>query len=165
MRCPFCGAEDTQVKDSRPVEDAGAIRRRRQCTVCGARFTTFERVQLRELVVVKKDGRRAPFEREKLIRSLSIATRKRGIGPEQIERLVNGIVRRLETLGEAEIASTRIGELAMASLRELDEVAYVRFASVYRDFGTAQDFEAFIRTLPEEPDLEPTRAARDGGKT
>ena len=144
MRCPFCGSEDTQVKDSRPVDDGSAIRRRRQCSVCEARFTTFERVQLRELMVVKKDGRRAPFERDKLIRSIGIATRKRGIDEEQIERLVNGIVRRIETTGEAEVPSTRIGELAMESLAQLDEVAYVRFASVYRDF------EEFIRRLPED---------------
>lgn len=149
MRCPFCGTEDTQVKDSRPVEDAGVIRRRRQCTVCGARFTTFERVQLRELVVVKKDGRRAPFDRDKLTRSIGIATRKRGITTEQIDRIVNGIIRRIETTGESEVPSTRLGELAMESLAKLDEVAYVRFASVYRDFATARDFEEFIRRLPD----------------
>jgi transcriptional repressor NrdR len=148
MRCPFCGAEDTQVKDSRPVEDAAVIRRRRQCTVCGARFTTFERVQLRELAVIKKDGRRVPFERDKLARSIRIATRKRGISEEQIERIVNGIVRQIETSGESDVPSTRLGELAMASLAELDEVAYVRFASVYRDFADARDFEEFIRRLP-----------------
>ncbi len=152
MRCPFCGAEDTQVKDSRPVEDAAVIRRRRQCAVCGARFTTFERVQLRELAVVKKDGRRVPFERDKLARSIRIATRKRGISEEQIERIVNGIVRQIETSGESDIPSTRLGELAMASLAELDEVAYVRFASVYRDFADARDFEEFIRRLPNGED-------------
>lgn len=155
MRCPFCGAEDTQVKDSRPVEDAAVIRRRRQCPVCGARFTTFERVQLRELVVVKKDGRRAPFERDKLARSIRIATRKRGITEEQIERIVNGIVRQIETSGESEVPSTRIGELTMASLAELDEVAYVRFASVYRDFADARDFEEFIRRLPNGEEVGP----------
>lgn len=149
MRCPFCGADDTQVKDSRPVEEGGAIRRRRQCGGCGARFTTLERVQLRELTVIKKDGRRVPFEREKLARSIRIATRKRGISDEQIERIVNGIVRRIETTGESEVPSTRLGELAMASLAALDEVAYVRFASVYKDFGTKKDFEEFIRRLPE----------------
>jgi transcriptional repressor NrdR len=148
MRCPFCGAEDTQVKDSRPVDDAAVIRRRRQCAACGARFTTFERVQLRELAVVKKDGRRVPFERDKLARSIRIATRKRGISEEQIERIVNGIVRQIETSGESDVPSTRLGELAMASLAELDEVAYVRFASVYRDFADARDFEEFIRRLP-----------------
>ena len=153
MRCPFCGSEDTQVKDSRPVDDGSAIRRRRQCSVCGARFTTFERVQLRDLLVVKKDGRRAPFDRDKLTRSIGIATRKRGIGEEQIERMVNGIIRRIETSGENEVPSTRIGELAMESLAQLDEVAYVRFASVYRDFATVRDFEEFIRHLPEDQDL------------
>jgi transcriptional repressor NrdR len=150
MRCPFCGSEDTQVKDSRPVDEAAAIRRRRQCPGCGARFTTFERVQLRDLVVVKKDGRRAPFDRDKLARSIRIAARKRGIGEERVERIVNGIVRRIETSGETEVPSTRIGELAMESLAKLDEVAYVRFASVYRDFATARDFEEFIRRLPED---------------
>lgn len=149
MRCPFCGSDDTQVKDSRPVEDASVIRRRRQCPACGARFTTLERVQLRELVVVKKDGRRVPFDRDKLARSLRIATRKRGIDEEQIERIVNRIVRELERSGEGEVPSTRIGELAMAQLARLDQVAYVRFASVYKDFATARDFEEFIRDLPE----------------
>jgi transcriptional repressor NrdR len=152
MRCPFCGSDDTQVKDSRPVEEASAIRRRRQCPGCGARFTTFERVQLRDLLVVKKDGRRTPFDREKLARSLRIASRKRGIDEEQIERIINGIVRRIETSGETEVPSRRIGELAMESLAKLDEVAYVRFASVYRDFATARDFEEFIRHLPDDHD-------------
>ena len=155
MRCPFCGAEDTQVKDSRPVEDATVIRRRRQCPGCGARFTTFERVQLRDLVVVKKDGRKVPFDRDKLARSIRIATRKRGIGEEQIERIVNGIVRRMETAGESEIESTQIGEYTMASLAKLDEVAYVRFASVYKDFATARDFEEFIGELPDADDEHP----------
>ncbi|MDX6748744.1 transcriptional regulator NrdR [Geminicoccaceae bacterium 1502E] len=154
MRCPFCGSEDTQVKDSRPVEDSTVIRRRRQCTSCGARFTTLERVQLRDLVVLKKDGRKVPFDRDKLARSIRIATRKRGIGEEQIERIVNGIVRRIETTGEVEVPATRLGEYAMDSLAELDQVAYVRFASVYKDFATARDFEEFIRHLPggEEAD-------------
>lgn len=152
MRCPFCGSEDTQVKDSRPVDDASAIRRRRQCPVCGARFTTFERVQLRDLLVVKKDGRRAPFDRDKLARSIRIATRKRGIDDEQIERIINGIVRRIETSGETEVPTGRIGELAMDSLAKLDEVAYVRFASVYRDFATLRDFEEFIGHLPDDHD-------------
>jgi len=155
MRCPFCGSEETQVKDSRPIEDSTVIRRRRQCPGCGARFTTFERVQLRELVVIKKDGRRVPFDRDKLARSIGIATRKRGIGEEQIERIVNGIVRRLETAGEPEVASERIGQLAMESLAKLDEVAYVRFASVYRDFVDARDFEEFIRRLPESDEPLP----------
>jgi transcriptional repressor NrdR len=150
MRCPFCGAEDTQVKDSRPAEEGGAIRRRRQCPTCGARFTTFERVQLRELVVLKKDGRRAPFDREKLARSIRIATRKRGVDEEAIERLVNGIVRRIETQGDGEVPSRRLGELAMEGLAGLDQVAYVRFASVYRDFADARDFEEFIHRLPKE---------------
>ncbi len=149
MRCPFCGSAETQVKDSRPVEDGAAVRRRRQCGGCGARFTTFERVQLRELVVIKKDGRRVPFDRDKLARSLRIATRKRGISEERIERMVSSIIRRLEASGESEIPAARIGELAMESLARLDEVAYVRFASVYRDFATARDFEEFIRRLPD----------------
>ena len=152
MRCPFCGSEDTQVKDLRPVDDASAIRRRRQCPICGARFTTFERVQLRDLLVIKKDGRRAPFDRDKLARSIRIATRKRGIDDEQIERIINGIVRRIETSGETEVPTGRIGELAMDSLAKLDEVAYVRFASVYRDFATLRDFEEFIRHLPDDHD-------------
>jgi transcriptional repressor NrdR len=166
MRCPFCGSEDTQVKDSRPVDEASAIRRRRQCSVCGARFTTFERVQLRDLLVVKKDGRRVPFDRDKLTRSIGIATRKRGIDEEQIERIVNGIVRRIETSGESEVPSTRIGELAMESLAQLDEVAYVRFASVYRDFATLRDFEEFIRQLPEDEDAPAAkpRAEVAGGR-
>ncbi len=153
MRCPFCGSEDTQVKDSRPVEDSTSIRRRRQCGSCGARFTTFERVQLRDLFVVKRDERHVPFDRDKVARSIRIATRKRGIDDEQIEKIVNGIVRRIETSGETEIPSKRIGELAMESLAELDEVAYVRFASVYRDFANARDFEEFIGRLhqAEEP--------------
>jgi transcriptional repressor NrdR len=150
MRCPFCGSEDTQVKDSRPVEESSAIRRRRQCPDCGARFTTFERVQLRDLQVIKKDGRRVPFDRDKLARSIRIATRKRGVEAEQIERIINGIVRRIETSGESEVPSTRLGALAMESLAKLDEVAYVRFASVYRDFATARDFEEFIRDLPDD---------------
>ena len=167
MRCPFCGSEDTQVKDSRPVDDGGAIRRRRQCPACGARFTTFERVQLRELLVVKKDGRRLPFDRDKLVRSISIATRKRGIDDEQIERIVTGIVRRIETSGEIEVPSTRIGELAMESLGQLDEVAYIRFASVYRDFATVRDFEEFIRQLPEdeEPPAAPRRLEAAAGRS
>ena len=150
MRCPFCGSEDTQVKDSRPVEEGGAIRRRRQCGACGARFTTLERAQLRELTVLKKDGRRVPFDREKLARSIRIATRKRGVDEDRIEQIVNGIVRRIETSGDGEVPSGRIGELAMESLAGLDEVAYVRFASVYRDFATARDFDEFIRRLPED---------------
>src|SRR5688572_14898296 len=133
MRCPFCGHEDTQVKDSRPTEDNSAIRRRRFCPACGSRFTTFERVQLRELVVVKKTGKRAPFDRDKLARSLQLALRKRPIDAERLERVVNSIVRRLESMGESEIPSTVIGEMVMESLANLDQVAYVRFASVYRN--------------------------------
>lgn len=152
MRCPFCGSEDTAVKDSRPAEDGAAIRRRRSCPACGARFSTMERAQLRELVVVKKDGRRVPFDREKLRRSILIATRKRGIDEERIERIVNAITRQLESSGESEIPSRRIGELAMQSLAELDQVAYVRFASVYQDFADARDFEAFIGKLHGKAD-------------
>jgi len=147
MRCPFCGNDDTQVKDSRPTEDNSAIRRRRFCANCGARFTTFERVQLRELTVIKKNGIKAPFDREKLARSIMIATRKRPIDPERIERLINGIVRRLESSGETEIKSDTIGELVMDGLAALDKVAYVRFASVYRNFREAKDFEDFIGSL------------------
>jgi transcriptional repressor NrdR len=149
MRCPFCGHEDTQVKDSRPAEDGAAIRRRRFCASCSQRFTTVERVQLRELFVLKADGRRVPFDREKLNRSISIALRKRPVDQERIERVVNGIVRQLEASGETDIASKQIGELVMDTLKEVDEVAYVRFASVYRDFREAKDFEAFLGSLDE----------------
>ena len=147
MRCPFCGHDDTQVKDSRPAEDGAAIRRRRFCPSCSQRFTTVERVQLRELYVVKTDGRRVPFDREKLNRSISIAVRKRPVDDERIERVVNGIVRQLEASGEVDIPSAQIGELVMDTLKEVDEVAYVRFASVYRDFREAKDFEAFLGSL------------------
>ncbi|MBP0463171.1 transcriptional repressor NrdR [Roseomonas sp. PWR1] len=147
MKCPFCGAEDTQVKDSRPAEDAAAIRRRRACASCGARFTTFERVQLREITVLKTDGRRVPFDREKLARSIRVALRKRPVDEDRIERLVNSIQRRLETEGETEIPSRKIGEIVMESLKALDQVAYVRFASVYRNFGEAKDFQAFLGEL------------------
>jgi transcriptional repressor NrdR len=147
MRCPFCGNEDTQVKDSRPTEDNSAIRRRRFCQACGSRFTTFERVQLRELTVVKKNGQRAPFDRDKLARSIITACRKRPVDPERIERMVNGIVRRLESSGESEIPSAQIGELVMDALASLDPVAYVRFASVYRNFREAKDFEDFVGNL------------------
>ena len=144
MRCPFCSFIDTQVKDSRPSQDHAAIRRRRFCPSCGSRFTTFERVQLRELTVVKRDDSRTPFERDKLLRSINIATRKRPVDPEDIERMVNGIVRRLETLGENDVTSTAIGELVMDGLSQLDSIAYVRFASVYRNFRETKDFEDFI---------------------
>ena len=147
MRCPFCGNEDTQVTDSRPTEDNSAIRRRRFCPACGSRFTTFERVQLRELTVVKKHNQRVPFDRDKLARSIITACRKRPVDPERIERIVNGIVRRLESSGESEIPSTHIGELVMDALSALDPVAYVRFASVYRNFREAKDFEDFLGKL------------------
>ena len=149
MRCPFCGNEDTQVKDSRPAEDNSAIRRRRFCQECGSRFTTFERVQLRELTVIKSDGDRAPFDRDKLNRSLRIALRKRPVVEDRIERIVNSIQRRLETSGESEIPTKAIGEMVMENLRELDMVAYVRFASVYRNFREAKDFEAFVEELSD----------------
>jgi transcriptional repressor NrdR len=149
MRCPFCGQDDTQVKDSRPTEDNTAIRRRRSCPECGARWTTFERVQLRELTVVKSGGDRAPFDRDKLNRSLRIALRKRPVNEDRIERIVNSIQRRLETSGESEIPTKAIGEMVMENLRELDMVAYVRFASVYRNFREAKDFEAFVEDLSE----------------
>ncbi|HEY5226493.1 MAG TPA: transcriptional regulator NrdR, partial [Methylovirgula sp.] len=139
MRCPYCGSLETQVKDSRPTEDASSIRRRRVCPDCGGRFTTFERVQLRELTVVKKSGRRIPFDRDKLMRSIEIALRKRPVENDRVERLVNGIVRQLESQGEPEIPSSKIGELVMEGLRSLDGVAYVRFASVYRNFREARD--------------------------
>ena len=152
MRCPFCGNEDTQVKDSRPTDDNSAIRRRRQCTNCGARFTTFERVQLRELVVIKSNGQREPFDREKLLRSMQISLRKRPVDQDRLERVVNGIVRRLESSGENEIPTTHIGEAVMDALATLDKVAYVRFASVYRNFREAKDFEAFVDKLGDNND-------------
>jgi len=149
MKCPFCGHDDTQVKDSRPTEDNQAIRRRRFCGACGQRFTTIERTQLRELTVVKTDGRRVPFDRDKLARSIRIALRKRPIQEERIERIVNGIVRQMEASGESDIPSQQIGELVMETLKEVDPVAYVRFASVYRDFREAKDFQAFLGTMGE----------------
>jgi transcriptional repressor NrdR len=150
MRCPSCGSLDTQVKDSRPTEDSAAIRRRRVCLSCNDRFTTFERVQLRELVVIKRNGRRVPFDRDKLMRSMQIALRKRPVDPERIEQTVSKIVRELETQGESEISSDTIGELIMEHLRGLDTVAYVRFASVYRNFREAKDFEAVLDELSGE---------------
>jgi transcriptional repressor NrdR len=144
MRCPFCGHAESQVKDSRPSEDGAAIRRRRLCPECGGRFTTFERVQLRELTIVKRSGRRAPFDREKLVRSISIALRKRPVDPERVERMVSGIVRQLESMGETELPSHVVGEMVMKALKALDEVAYVRYASVYRDFRETQDFAKFL---------------------
>ncbi len=144
MRCPFCAENDSQVKDSRPSEDGTAIRRRRLCPACGGRFTTFERVQLRELTILKRSGRRTPFDREKLVRSLTVALRKRPVDPEQVERMVSGIVRQLESLGETEVPSHVVGEMVMKELKALDEVAYVRYASVYRDFRETQDFARFL---------------------
>ncbi len=149
MRCPFCGHDDTQVKDSRPTDDGSAIRRRRFCGGCSQRFTTIERVQLRELTVLKNDGRRVPFDRDKLARSIRIALRKRPVNEERLERIVNGIVRQLEASGENDIPSKQLGELVMETLKEVDAVAYVRFASVYRDFREAKDFEAFLGSLDE----------------
>lgn len=144
MRCPFCGHNDTQVKDSRPTEDNSAIRRRRFCPNCGARFTTFERVQLRELTVMKRTGQREPFDRDKLVRSMMIALRKRPVEPDRLEQVVNSIVRRLESMGETEVKVEAVGKLVMEALHSLDQVAYVRFASVYRNFREAKDFEEFI---------------------
>ncbi len=147
MRCPYCQSTNTQVKDSRPSEDHTAIRRRRICSDCSGRFTTFERVQLRELTVVKKTGRRVPFDRDKLMRSIQIATRKRAVDPERVERMVSGIVRRLENMGDGDIKSATIGKLVMEGLKGLDDVAYVRFASVYKNFREARDFEALLGEL------------------
>ena len=149
MRCPFCGHEDSQVKDSRPTEDAAAIRRRRQCEGCAARFTTFERIQLRELTVLKSEDKKEPFDRDKLLRSVAIAARKRPIDAVRIEKLVSGIQRQLETTGEGEIPSKRIGELVMEGLRGLDKIAYIRFASVYRDFTEPREFEELASQVGE----------------
>ncbi len=162
MRCPFCGSDDTQVKDSRPAEDNAAIRRRRSCPACGSRFTTFERVQLRELTVLKADGRRVPFDREKLARSIRVALRKRPVDEDRIERIVNTIQRRLETEVESEVASRQIGEIVMEMLREVDPVAYVRFASVYKDFREAKDFKKAVDALagPERAPELPLLAGR-----
>ncbi len=162
MRCPYCSSLDTQVKDSRPTDDAAAIRRRRVCSDCGGRFTTFERVQLRELTVVKKSGRRAPFDREKLMRSIETALRKRPVDPERVERMVNGIVRQLESEGESDIPSERIGEMAMEGLKRLDHVAFVRFASVYRDFSAPRDFESLVAELKAREDKADDDKAADG---
>ena len=149
MRCPFCGNDDTQVKDSRPTKDNSAIRRRRSCNGCGARFTTFERVQLRELTVCKKSGKKVPFEREKLERSVNLALRKRPIEENRIELLINGIVRQLESMGEAEVQTEQIGKLIMEGLETMDTVAYVRYASVYKDFREAKDFEKFVEQISD----------------
>ena len=157
MRCPYCGGLDTQVKDSRPTEDASSIRRRRVCPDCGGRFTTFERVQLRELTVIKRNGRRVPFDRDKLVRSLQISLRKRPVDPERVETMVSAIVRELESGGEAEISSEAIGEIVMEHLRQLDDVAYVRFASVYRNFREAKDFETALAELSGDEAAEIAR--------
>ena len=156
MRCPSCGSLDTQVKDSRPTEDSSVIRRRRVCLACNFRFTTFERVQLRELIVIKRNGRRVPFDRDKLLRSVQIALRKRPVEPERIDQMVSKIVRELESQGESEVSSETIGETVMAYLRELDDVAYVRFASVYRNFRESKDFEAVLGELSGEEDPRPS---------
>jgi transcriptional repressor NrdR len=158
MRCPSCASLDTQVKDSRPTEDSAVIRRRRVCLACNFRFTTFERVQLRELVVIKRNGRRVPFDRDKLMRSVQISLRKRPVDPERIEQTVSKIVRELESLGETDVSSEAIGEMVMEHLRGLDDVAYVRFASVYRNFREAKDFEAVLGEL--SGDEEPRPAPR-----
>ena len=157
MRCPSCGSLDTQVKDSRPTEDSSVIRRRRVCLACNFRFTTFERVQLRELIVIKRNGRRVPFDRDKLLRSVQIACRKRPVDPERVERVVNGIVRRLESSGESEIPTSVIGEMVMDALHGLDKVAYVRFASVYRNFREAKDFETAVAELSGDEAVEVAR--------
>ena len=154
MRCPFCGFADTQVKDSRPTEDNAAIRRRRFCPSCNFRFTTFERVQLRELVVVKSNGRREPFDRDKVLRSMEIACRKRPVDHQKLDRVANGIVRQLESSGESEIPAQMIGQLVMDALAHIDQVAYVRFASVYRNFREAKDFESFIGSIGGEADAD-----------
>ncbi len=164
MRCPFCGEADTQVKDSRPTEDASAIRRRRFCAGCSQRFTTIERVQLRELTVLKSDGRRVPFDRDKLMRSIRVALNKRPVDAERIERIVNGIVRQLEASGEADVKSHEIGELVMETLKDVDAVAYVRFASVYRDFRETKDFEAFLGGLGDSAPARTGAAPRNANR-
>jgi transcriptional repressor NrdR len=166
MRCPFCGSEDTQVKDSRPTEENAAIRRRRVCPVCGGRFTTFERVQLRELTVTKRSGRKVPFDRNKLLSSVMVALRKRPVEPERVERMVSGIVRQLESTGESDISSSTIGAFVIEALKGLDAVAYVRFASVYRDFREAADFHEVLseiaRDAPEVSGAAVAHAGADG---
>ncbi|MBF9195146.1 transcriptional regulator NrdR [Microvirga terrestris] len=158
MRCPYCGSLDTQVKDSRPTDDSSSIRRRRICPDCGGRFTTFERVQLRELTVLKRSGRRVPFDRDKLQQSVDVALRKRSVDPERVERMINGIVRQLESMSDGEVPSETVGELVMEGLKGLDDVAYVRFASVYKNFREARDFEEILGKLAEgetEDELPP----------
>lgn len=158
MRCPYCGSTNTQVKDSRPSEDHTAIRRRRGCADCGGRFTTFERVQLRELTVVKRSGRRVPFDRDKLARSVQVALRKRPVDPERVERMVTGIVRQLESTGDGDVDSNIVGQLVMEGLKGLDDVAYVRFASVYKNFREARDFEALLGELSGDEEIVPASA-------
>ncbi len=160
MRCPFCGSDDTQVKDSRPAEDGASVRRRRECSACGGRFTTFERVQLRELVVIKSTGKRAPFDRDKLMRSILVALRKRDFEPERVEQMVSGIVRRLEATGDSEIESQKIGELVMEGLAKLDDVAYVRYASVYKNFREAKDFGEFLGGM-DDADTTANKASKE----
>jgi transcriptional repressor NrdR len=166
MRCPYCGANDTQVKDSRPTEDNTAIRRRRYCPECSGRFTTFERVQLRELMVAKRSGRRVLFDRDKVARSLQIALRKRPFDQDRIDQLVSAISRKLESLGDGEVSTQKIGELVMEELRKLDDVAYVRFASVYKNFREARDFETVLGEISErdDPDTEAELTAKPGGQ-
>ena len=159
MRCPYCGSTNTQVKDSRPSEDHTAIRRRRGCADCGGRFTTFERVQLRELTVVKRSGRRVPFDRDKLVRSVQVALRKRPVDPERVERMVTGIVRQLESTGDGDVDSNMVGQLVMEGLKGLDDVAYVRFASVYKNFREARDFGALLGELSGDEEIVPASAA------
>lgn len=154
MRCPFCSSENTQVKDSRQAEDNSAVRRRRLCAQCGGRFTTFERVQLRELTVIKKSGRRTPFDRDKLARSVMIALQKRPVETDRVEQMISGVVRQLESIGQADIATDQIGTLVMEGLARLDDVAYVRYASVYKDFRATQDFETFIESEKLQPDTD-----------
>lgn len=161
MRCPYCSSENSQVKDSRPTEEGASIRRRRVCPDCGGRFTTFERVQLRELTIIKRSGKRIPFDRDKLSRSVEIALRKRPVAPERIERMVSGIVRQLESMGESEIPSSAIGGLVMEALKGLDPVAYVRFASVYRDFREAADFHEVLGEIADQPQPQPQPTATD----
>ena len=160
MRCPSCSSLDTQMKDSRPTEDSAAIRRRRVCLTCNFRFTTFERVQLRELLIIKRNGRRVPFDRDKLARSIQISLRKRNVDPDRVEQTISKIVRELESLGESEVSSETIGEIAMEHLRALDDVAYVRFASVYRNFREAKDFEAVLDELSGDEEPRPTVTVR-----
>lgn len=164
MRCPFCSSDNIQVKDSRPSEDNTAIRRRRVCSDCGGRFTTFERVQLRELTVIKRSGRRVPFDRDKLTRSVQVALRKRKVDPDRVDRLVNGIVRQLESAGEADIASDQVGHFIMEGLKELDDVAYVRFASVYRNFREAKDFETVLGELSSDDNEDVALLSKDGAQ-